>query len=107
MVNNLEHQKLVDEILCEIGSLPYVRLWPRVVGFDEARQIKYGRQGECDLDGILMGGRRIGIEVKTGKGTLSNEQILWRNMIVKFGGLYVVARSVDDVKKAIEKARTM
>lgn len=104
MTRNKEHQKLLDDILLAVGSLPSVRIWPRVVGFDESKQIRYGIPGECDLDGIMLGGRRISIEIKTGKATLSKDQKRWKAMILKFGGIYVEARSVDDALDGIKQA---
>lgn len=108
MNNSAAHQKLVNEILLKVGSRPDVRLWTRVVGVGRALKtaqvIAYGVPGETDIDGILLGGRRIGIEVKTGRGQLSEKQIRWRDMLIKFGALYVEARSVDDVLTAIEAA---
>ena len=98
MNNTLRHNKLLDDILFHIGSSKNIRLWVRVVGFDEKRKIKYGIPGESDLQGIIYpGGRMLSIEVKTGKGRLTGEQKRWRNMILKFGGIHIVARSVEEV----------
>lgn len=38
-----------------------------------------------------------GIEVKNEKGKLSDGQILFRQQFEKAGGIYLVARSIDDV----------
>lgn len=107
--NSYEHQKLVNEILIAAGALPYVRLWPRVVGVGRAIHgnsvISFGIPGECDIDGIHMnGGRRIGIEIKTGTGALSDKQKRWRAMLEKFGAIYIEARSVDQVLTALKAA---
>lgn len=61
------------------------------------RLVLFGLKGEADIQGILMGGRAIAIEVKTGTGSLTPEQIAFKNMWEKFGGLYIEARSVEDV----------
>lgn len=55
--------------------------------------------GVPDIVGILKGGRFLGIEVKTEKGQLNNNQSQWINAINSYGGLAFVARSVDDVIK--------
>lgn len=103
MNNTKEHQKLVDDILHSVGSYRHIRLWIRVVGFDESRKIKYGINGESDLDGIIAPhGRKLCIEVKTGKGKLSVDQIKYRDMILKFGGIYIKATSVDQVLKELK-----
>ncbi len=108
MNNYAEHQKLLGEIMLAVGSMPEVRLWPRSVGC--ARHIhtnsivRYGVVGETDIDGIIKGGRRLAIEVKTGRGKLSKEQESWRDMLIRFGALYIEARSLDQVVEEIKKA---
>jgi hypothetical protein len=101
MIQNVEHQKLVDALLLHIGGLPQVRLWPRIVGlatpWGMEHPLQFGNNGETDLDGILAPfGRRLAIEVKTGKSYLSKDQIRWRKMIERFGGLYIEARNVHE-----------
>jgi len=39
----------------------------------------------------------VWIEVKTSKGVLSEHQVKFQRDIERHGGVYVVARSVDDV----------
>jgi len=103
-MSTLHHQKLVDEILLAVGSMPTVRLWTRPVGFDQSRNIKYGIKGEADLQGIIAPrGRALAIECKTGNAVLSKEQKLWRAMFEKFGGLYILARDVNQVVECIRR----
>lgn len=91
-----EHQNLVNALLLEFGARPNVRVWIRVVGFDSLRKIKYGIKGESDIQGIVSpSGRMLCLEVKTGKAKLSKEQMRWKAMIEKFGGIHIVARSVS------------
>jgi hypothetical protein len=49
-----------------------------------------------------MVGRHIAqfmsIEVKTPKGVVRPEQLVWAENVRKAGGIAVIARSVDDVK---------
>lgn len=103
------HSRLCDEILFAVGSHPQVRLWPRRVGvaipMGGRNPVRFGVKGEADLQGIMMPhGRMIAIEVKTGTGKLSPEQLLFKAMIEKFGGLYVEARSVQDALQAVKDA---
>ena len=65
--------------------------------------IRYGLVGSCDILGICRGGRFLGIEVKTGSGRLRKEQEAFRDMIQRFGGLYILARSLEDVKKCLQE----
>jgi hypothetical protein len=60
------------------------------------RFVRFGLVGAADITGI-KDGKRIEIEVKTAKGKLSDNQKNFRSMIEEQGGVYIVARSVDDV----------
>jgi len=57
--------------------------------------------GWPDITGMLPGGRFIGIEVKSPKGRQSTLQKMVERAIRGRGGLYVLARSCDDVEAAI------
>lgn len=70
---------------------------------DGERTIKFGLVGSSDIIGLLRGGRFLGIEVKTPTGRQSPEQVKFENMIRRMGGLYVLARSVDDVWEALRE----
>ena len=54
-------------------------------------------KGLSDLTAI-KGGRTVYIEVKRPKGTQSDDQLDFQADIEAHGGLYVVARSVEDVE---------
>jgi len=43
----------------------------------------------------------VGIEVKGAKGRLSPEQEAWRDKIVKAGGVWILARSIEDVEQGL------
>ena len=80
-----------------------MRLWRQNVGTMRIndRVIKYGQKGMADLSGILPDGRRLEIEVKTPRGRQSDAQKNWQIMIERFGGVYILARSVADVREAL------
>jgi hypothetical protein len=59
--------------------------------------IAAGVKGQADLTGILPDGRRLEIEVKRHDGKQSPEQQAYQRMIEKFNGVYILARSVEDV----------
>lgn len=105
-MSTADHQKLVDDLLFAFGSMPDVRIWIRVVGFDLTRKIKYGVPGEPDLEGIVApSGRMLCIEVKTGKAVLKKNQRLRRAMLEKFGALYIEARSVEQALADFHRLR--
>lgn len=49
-------------------------------------------------------GRLLAIEVKTERGRLTSEQLVFRRVVEDFGGLYVLARSQADADTAVEAA---
>lgn len=66
------------------------------------RPVKYSVVGSADILGILMGGRFLAIECKMPGKDLDPEQVKWRDMFVRFGGLYIVATCIEDVYRALE-----
>ncbi len=106
-----EHQKLVDELLFCFGSMPNVRAWPRNVGlaYRDGQPVRYGIVGETDISGIVGPvGRSFFCEAKTGKSVLSPKQVIFKDMVIKFGAIYVLARSnsFEDIPNAVEIALT-
>lgn len=108
MNNSKDHQKLVDDILFAVGSMSNVRVWPRQVGVTsiEGRVIAYGLPGETDIQGIIAPqGKMLCLEVKTGKGRLTEPQERYRDMIVRFGGVWACCRSVKDAMDVVKSCR--
>jgi len=66
-----------------------------------SRSVSFGVPGQADITGLIAGGRRLEIECKTDSGRQSEDQKNYETMIDKFGGLYVLARSVEDVRTAL------
>ncbi len=60
--------------------------------------------GWPDITGLLLGGRFIGIECKAPNGRQSPVQKHMEQEIRRRNGIYVLARSVDDVEKEIRDA---
>lgn len=65
---------------------------------------QYGVPGQPDIGGILAGGRHLGIEAKMMGNVPSDDQLAYRAMFERFGGLYILAYSVDDVDRALRGA---
>ena len=62
------------------------------------RFVRYAFPGCSDIIGIIpRDGRFLAVECKTGRGELSEDQVVFAKMVEQAGGLYVVARSVDDL----------
>ena len=66
--------------------------------------VRYGVPGQADLSGILKDGRRLEIETKSARGRQSQQQLAFERMITKFGGVYIVARSVEE---ALSRLRSL
>ncbi len=58
--------------------------------------------GTADLIGCVRG-LPVAIEIKAGRDRLSTEQKLFAEQWSKSGGLYVVAKNVEDCMREIEK----
>ena len=87
-----------------VGQQKYLRIWRnnRADARFGNRVVKCGIDGQADLSGILWpSGRRLEIECKAAKRGQSPAQINFQQMIESMGGLYVLARSVDDVRNAL------
>ena len=52
--------------------------------------------GTADLVGVMRG-RAIAIEVKTPKGKVQPSQVVWAERWRLSGGIYLVARGIDDL----------
>lgn len=107
----MRERDIQTAILAAIGSRPDVRLWRANTGVAiplahacplcRGRGVRFGVVGQADLSGIVRGGRRLEVEVKSPTGRPSEQQVRFGNMIRSKGGIYVVARSVEDVERAI------
>lgn len=95
-------------VLRVLGARPDLRLWRANSGAAidprTGRMVRFGLQGQADLSGILIGGRRLEIEIKGPRGRQTPEQQHFGAMIQRFGGLYVVAYSLQEALFAIEEA---
>ena len=103
----MKEKQIQNQILRTFGTRPDVRLWRANAGTasfgppGSRRTVAFGLRGQADLTGILPGGIRLEIEVKGPNGRQSREQKFYQQMIERFGGVYVLAWSVEDVQRAI------
>ena len=87
------------------------KCWPQPTGaaYRDGVLIRYGRKGSADISGILIDGRRLEVEIKTGNAKQMSHQENFQKMITQMGGVYFVARSVenalDQLKAAINTSR--
>ena len=116
---------IVAEILAEFGALPDLRLWRnetagawvgKVVGRTKAgdlvlrgaRMIQAGLcVGSPDLIGLQLGGRFLGIEVKTPRGRAAEAQKQWIKVVGDLGGLTGIVTSPEDVAKLLRQGPSL
>ena len=67
-----------------------------------ARVIQSAPEGTPDLLGVITPGRAFAIEVKTEKGKQRLAQAAWQSGWVKRGGIYNLARSVEDAYNGLD-----
>lgn len=69
------------------------------------RTVTFGIPGQADTSGILApGGRRLEIEVKNIGDDMRPEQVTFREMVHRTGGIYVVAGGVDEAVERVREA---
>lgn len=69
---------------------------------DQNRAIRSAPDGTPDLLGVMAPGKAFAIEVKAGRGQQRDAQKNWQKAWEKRGGIYILARSVDDVYKGLD-----
>ena len=100
----MSEHALVQQILIEFGSLPGMRIWRVNTGAairPGGGLVRFGLPGMADISGIIAGGQRIEVEAKTRTGKQRKEQVAWQKMIEGLGGLYILARTTDDVRRSL------
>jgi hypothetical protein len=111
--------ELIRSILLEFGSRKDLRLWRAncgvAYGIDIVKKCqqqgyipwnlpatRYGVKGMADIQGIKWpGGRHISIECKSAKGKQTPEQKVWQGMVEELGGIYILAYSLEDVRRVL------
>lgn len=79
--------------------------------FDQKLNSGYGgyrsnnvMKGVPDIIGIMPdgSGRFLAIEVKTPRGTQTGPQVLFERRTKRAGGVYILAKSIEDVEKVLK-----
>ncbi len=106
----MSERSLQNDILIAWGPHPQVRIWransgqafvPTRTG---SRPVTMNVPGCPDLIGWLDNGTHalfLGIEVKSPVGRLRESQIAFRAVLTRMHGIYILARSVEDVDAAL------
>lgn len=62
------------------------------------RTVRFGHKGSADIIGVTASGQFISVECKTAIGRLRPEQKLFRDRIQEKAGIFILARSTDDLE---------
>ena len=68
------------------------------------RFVRFGRPGSADIIGLLPNGRFLAVECKSDVGELSKQQHEFRRDIERNHGVYILARSIDDLAAGLREA---
>lgn len=97
----MTHSDLVNAILLEVSPLGLA--WNNNTGAlkDKTdRLVRYGLPGSSDVIACI-GGRFVGIEAKVGRDHQSAKQADFAAAVRRAGGIYILARSIDDVRNTL------
>lgn len=105
-----KHTNLVNEIITQANARFMGRCYleKRIVGKyyppHQRFPLRFGKDGQADITGSIVRDRAetIEIEVKTGLGKRTKEQVAWRNHCDFFKKHYFLARSLDETLNFIE-----
>lgn len=95
-VSETEIQSAVFQLLCLKGYYVWRSQPMRVPG----RKVPEYLRGMPDLM-ALKGGMFLGVELKSEKGTQSDDQKRWQESIEKHGGRYILAKCVEEVESIV------
>lgn len=97
----MTHSDLVNAILLEVSPLGLA--WNNNTGAlkdHTDRLVRYGLPGSSDVLACIKG-RFVGIEAKVGADRQSQKQKDFATALRQAGGVYILARSVDDVTNTL------
>ena len=99
----MSETEILRAVLVAVTALPDTVAWRNNTGVavTAARQVvRFGAPGAPDILGVRAG-RAFGIEIKTPTGRQSAAQVAFQRAYERAGGLYIIARSVDDAVRAL------
>lgn len=97
----MTHSDLVNAILLEVSPLGLA--WNNNTGAlkdADGRLVRYGLAGSSDVLACING-RFVGIEAKVGRDHQRQNQSDFATAVRAAGGVYILARSVDDVRNTL------
>lgn len=96
--HNAEHTKQLNELVVALNSNPYVLAVKNNTGAAKFGKhfVRFGKKGMPDIYGLLRGGYFFALEMKTGSGVLTPDQVDKIAHIQKLGGLVAVVKNASE-----------
>lgn len=94
-------------LLARLNAIDGVWCWRANTGAamsSAGHRVHFGVPGQADISGILRGGRRLEVEVKSDRGRQSPEQREFQHRIEALGGLYLLAYELEPTLAAVRAA---
>ncbi len=100
----MSEAELQRALLERLNLLPGCWCWRSNTGVARGH-VRFGLPGQGDISGLLSPhGRRLEVEVKDAKGKQNPAQVEFQRRIEERGGLYVLARDVDQALVEVRAA---
>lgn len=96
----MRESEVLTSVLRYLGRYPGVKVWRNNTGRiadRTGRVVSFGLVGSADVIGIGPGGRFLAVECKSDTGRQSEAQRNFQQMVESMGGLYILARRVEDL----------
>lgn len=94
------HARLKGEVLVALSARGCF-VWNNPTGLacpvGTTRPVRYGLPGAPDIIGILPGGKTLAVEVKTGRGRVTEDQQRWHDKARGMGALVIVVRDLAEL----------
>lgn len=103
-MSHAAHESLLNQCrlyISEIGGLPVKIDTPGMLFDKTGRPVRVGTKGVSDSLNCIRG-HFVAVEVKTGSGKLTLEQRNFGRAVERAGGVFIQARSVEDIERRLE-----
>ena len=102
--NNEAHERLLADALVALSDRGHLA-WKQKVGIGVFNHhlVRFGMKGQSDIFVVRQpDGLFVTVEVKTGRGKLTDHQKFWFSAVARVGGRHVEGRSVDQSVREVE-----
>ncbi len=98
---------ILREVLLAVGSRPDCLAIRRSVGTARdpltGQVLRFGLEGEADIEAIVRGGRVVFLECKSATGTQRPAQRAFQARVESLGAAYRIVRSAEEAIQAVEE----